>query len=124
MKELRRRGKRITRQREILVDVILGGQWKCCKEIYYAAKERDPSIGIATVYRMVSTLEEIGALNRSYSYLLLPAGQEGNVAVVGSCEPARELSREFCEEFGQFLEGRGILDTRKQKFSATIVIDG
>ena len=33
-----------------------------CKEIYYQAIQRDPGIGMATVYRMVNTLTDIGVL--------------------------------------------------------------
>lgn len=68
--QLKRSGRRITRQREILLDIILDGSWSSCKEIYYEAMKRDPSIGLATVYRMVSTLEDIGVLTRSYRYCL------------------------------------------------------
>ena len=64
--ELQRRGKRITKQRKILLDVILEGEWNSCKEIYYTASTRDPSIGLATVYRMVETMEELGFLRRCY----------------------------------------------------------
>ena len=35
--ELQRKGKRITGQRKILLDVILEGKWSSCKEIYYMA---------------------------------------------------------------------------------------
>ena len=63
-KVLQHNGKRITKQRKIVLDIILNGQWECCKEIYYEAVKRDPSIGMATVYRMMSTLEEIGVLER------------------------------------------------------------
>ena len=50
--------------------VILSGKWNCCKEIYYEAAKRDAAIGMATVYRMVSTLEEIGVFSRCYRYSL------------------------------------------------------
>lgn len=63
-KVLQQNGKRITKQRKILLDVILNGKWECCKEIYYEAVKQDPSIGMATVYRMMATLEEIGILER------------------------------------------------------------
>lgn len=63
IQELQSRGKRVTEQRKILIDVILEGRWTSCKEIYYQAVKRDPSIGLATVYRTVSTLEEIGVLS-------------------------------------------------------------
>lgn len=66
--ELKRRGKRITEQRRMLIDVILEGKWSSCKEVYYEAVKRDPSIGMATVYRMMGTLEEIGVLSRRYHY--------------------------------------------------------
>ena len=62
--ELKRRGKRMTDQRKIMLDVILEGRWSSCKEIYYEASKRDPGIGKATVYRM------IGVLNRCRQYSL------------------------------------------------------
>lgn len=64
--ELKRRGKRMTKQRRILLDVIFGGTYSCGKEIYYDAIKIDPTIGLATVYRMLAILEEIGAVNRCY----------------------------------------------------------
>ena len=38
IQELRSQGKRMTKQRMILLDVILSGKWNCCKEIYYGTK--------------------------------------------------------------------------------------
>ena len=61
---LRERGCRITRQRKILLDVILQENCTSCKEIYYEASSIDSSIGAATVYRMVNLLEDIGAISR------------------------------------------------------------
>ncbi len=66
--ELQKNGKRITGQRKILLDIILDGKWSSCKEIYYIASKQDPSIGLATVYRMVGVLEELGYLSRGYRY--------------------------------------------------------
>ena len=68
--ELKIRGKRMTDQRKIMLDVILEGRWSSCKEIYYEASKRDPGIGKATVYRMIAVLEEIGVLNRCRQYSL------------------------------------------------------
>ena len=64
--ELKRRGKRMTDQRKIMLDV----RWSSCKEIDYEASKRDPGIGKATVYRMIAVLEEIGVLNRCRQYSL------------------------------------------------------
>ena len=52
----------------ILLDIILGEECSSCKEIYYKAAKQDSRIGSATVYRMVNTLEEIGAINRKNMY--------------------------------------------------------
>ena len=76
--EFQKNGKRITGQRKILLDVILEGKWSSCKEIYYMAAKRDPSIGLATVYRMVAALEELGFLSRGYHYSGLSEGNKQN----------------------------------------------
>ena len=39
-----------------------------CKEIYWEASKKDSSIGIATVYRIIKSLEEIGVINRKNLY--------------------------------------------------------
>ena len=51
IKKLKEKGFRITRQRRMLLDVILANE-----------------IGTATVYRMVNLLEEIGAIDRKNMY--------------------------------------------------------
>ena len=68
IQKLKDNGCRITKQRLILLDIILEGNCNSCKEIYYKAAKRDPSIGMATVYRMVKTLEEAGLIQRKNMY--------------------------------------------------------
>jgi len=68
LKELKKHGCRITSQRQLLIDIILQDECCCCKEIYYRAAKRDSSIGLATVYRMVKTLEETGLIQRKNMY--------------------------------------------------------
>lgn len=68
LKKLRENGCRITKQREALIDIILQEECTCCKEIYYLAVKRIPEIGIATIYRMVNSLEEIGAIRKENPY--------------------------------------------------------
>lgn len=68
LKRLREKGCRITRQRETLIDIILQNECACCKEIYYDAAKVLPNIGIATIYRMMNVLEEIGALKWRNGY--------------------------------------------------------
>ena len=62
--KLKERGCRITKQRLLLLDIILNEECESCKEIYYKAMKADKGIGTATVYRMINTLEEIGVVTR------------------------------------------------------------
>lgn len=68
IRQLRENGCRITHQRLVLLDVILGSDCSSCKEIYYKASKVDKNIGFATVYRMINMLEEIGIINRKNLY--------------------------------------------------------
>lgn len=68
IQKLKEQGCRITKQRMILLDIILNDNCSSCKEIYYKASKLDHKIGTATVYRMVNTLEEIGAISRHNMY--------------------------------------------------------
>ena len=64
LERLREQGCRITRQRQLILDIILEEECSCCKEIYYKVQEKDRNIGPATIYRMVNMLEKIGAISR------------------------------------------------------------
>ena len=57
--EFQRLGKRITKQRMVILDVILEQNWTDCKEVYYEAVQRDSTVGLSTVYRTIRMLEEI-----------------------------------------------------------------
>jgi Fur family ferric uptake transcriptional regulator len=61
---LKENGLRLTEQRRIIIDIITTENYSCCKEVYFLAHKRDSSIGIATVYRMINVLEDIGAISR------------------------------------------------------------
>lgn len=68
LQRLKEQGCRITKQRLALIDIILENECSSCKEIYYKAVRMDEKIGIATVYRMINMLEEIGAISRRNMY--------------------------------------------------------
>ena len=68
LQQLKEQGFRITKQRRMLLDVILEEECSSCKEIYYKASKLDKKIGTATVYRMINTLEDIGAISRKNMY--------------------------------------------------------
>jgi Fur family transcriptional regulator, ferric uptake regulator len=68
LQKLKEQGCRITKQRQMLLEVILNEECTCCKEIYYKAVKLEPGIGAATVYRMINLLEDIGAISRKNMY--------------------------------------------------------
>lgn len=69
IKEMKSQGKRITQQRRTVLDVMTTEDCGSVKELYYKAAKRDPDIGLATVYRTLLTLEEIGAIERTRGYV-------------------------------------------------------
>ena len=68
IERLKENGCRITKQRKILIDIILENDCASCKEIFYKASQEDDRIGVATVYRMINALERIGAISRKNMY--------------------------------------------------------
>lgn len=65
---LRKNGFRITKQRKLILDIVFAHECTCCKEIYYEALAKDSSIGIATVYRMINTLTDLGVFQSAVPY--------------------------------------------------------
>ncbi len=61
---LRQRGVRLTRQRQILLDVIdSSGQHLDAEELYKRAKEKDPKLNRVTVYRTLKMLKHGGLVD-------------------------------------------------------------
>lgn len=89
LQKLREKGCRITKQRLMLLDVILQEECASCKEIYYKAASKDSAIGAVTVYRMVNLLEEIGAISRKNMY---------KISGCMNCERRRAESLWLCGE--------------------------
>ncbi len=99
IEQLKKSGCRVTKQRLMLIDIILEGKCTCCKEIYYQASLKDPSIGPATVYRMVNTLEQIGAISRKNMY---------------------RISDQDCKGCMVELEDGTVIDLSEEKWTAVI----
>ena len=86
--EFQRLGKRITKQRMVILDVILEQNWTDCKEVYYEAVQRDSTVGLSTVYRTIRMLEEMGAITKQST---------STIAMIGStaCNASFHFSRSF-----------------------------
>ena len=83
-KALQQSGKRITQQRKILLDVILNGEWECCKEIYYEAVKRDDTVlvrlydDILSIGKKPDVIPKIQKME-SYREFLLYIAEENNI---------------------------------------------
>ena len=62
IERLRAAGRRVTPERELLVGIIDRNPHLDATEIYRIAREQRPRIGLATVYRTLTLLEELGVI--------------------------------------------------------------
>lgn len=65
-KLLREKGLKVTRQRLVVLEVLAGNPQEhlTAEEIYERVKAENPDIGLATVYRTVQLLLELGLIDR------------------------------------------------------------
>ena len=64
---VRESGRRVTLQRQVVLDVIETAEKHLDAEtIFQRAREKDPNISLATVYRTLAVLTEMGLVDRSY----------------------------------------------------------
>lgn len=117
LQHLKENGCRITKQRRILLDIILQEECTSCKEIYYKAIEIDSSIGVATVYRMVNLLEEIGAISRKNLYRIscgMNCNKENTCVIeLDDQTVCRLSSSEWYKVVSEGLRNFGYIDTQK-----------
>ena len=127
IKRLKENGCRVTRQRRILIDIILENDCTSCKEIYYKASQKDKRIGVATVYRMINALEGIGAISRKNMYRVKcreDRNKEGWCEIVLEDDTVFRMSKEKLDQI--VLEGArqcGYLSSGK-KISKIIYYSG
>ena len=124
LEQLREKGCRVTRQRELLVDIILQERCNNCKEIYYMAAKQDPKIGMATVYRMMNTLEEMGALKWRNEYRICEQnGAKSGYVLEFQDSTILEIKPELLHGMlEKELETRGYLKERKIRRVATLQV--
>ena len=70
---LREEGRRVTRERKLLLDIITHNPHLDATAIYRLARRRSPKIGLATVYRTLNLLTEldlveVGTLGETHSH--------------------------------------------------------
>ncbi|MDF2541488.1 MAG: hypothetical protein K0S47_1206 [Herbinix sp.] len=117
IKELKKKGCRITNQRLLLIEIILSNECSCCKEIYYQALLKDPTIGIATVYRLIKTLEDIGAINRKNMYHItydhLDEISDGEIILIDEENTEEIQSEELYHVLKRYLQSKGYIHNQE-----------
>jgi len=93
------RGLRLTRQRRAVVDAVAeAGASLSALQVFDAARERCPELGLTTVYRTLEVLSEIGAVRRvhgpDHCEAFVPAGAaHGHTVVCSRCGRAAEFTQ-------------------------------
>ena len=77
IRKLEQSGLRMTVQRRHIIDILTKSQCTSPKELWFEAKQFVPDLGIATVYRLINRLEQIGVLAKARSNRVRP--QLGNI---------------------------------------------
>jgi Fe2+ or Zn2+ uptake regulation protein len=96
--ELVARGLRLTRQRRAVLDAIAATPCSLSPlQVYDAARERCPELGLTTVYRTLEVLDEIGVLRRVHGHhhcenFVPAASTHGHTVVCGSCGSVTEFT--------------------------------
>jgi Fur family ferric uptake transcriptional regulator len=92
------RGLRLTRQRRAVLDAVAEASSSVSPvQVFDAARERCPELGLTTVYRTLDLLSEIGALRRvhgpDHCEAFVPAGAaHGHTVVCGRCGRVMEFT--------------------------------
>ncbi len=95
--ELSARGMRMTRQRRAVLDTVAAaGSAISPLQVFDAARERCPELGLTTVYRTLEVLGEIGALRRlhgEHCESFVPAASaHGHTVVCERCGRVTEFT--------------------------------
>jgi Fur family ferric uptake transcriptional regulator len=92
------RGLRLTRQRRAVLDAVVEASSSVSPvQVFDAARERCPELGLTTVYRTLELLSEIGALRRvhgpDHCEAFVPTGAaHGHTVVCSRCGQVMEFT--------------------------------
>ncbi len=72
LRKLEASGLRMTVQRRHIIEILTSSNCTSPKELWYEAKQFVPDLGIATVYRLINRLEQIGVLSKNRNIGMQP----------------------------------------------------
>ena len=107
LQQFRQKGLRITKQRKLILDIVFEQECICCKEIYYQALKKDKNVGIATVYRMVNVLTDLGVFEVHAPYRLSGGCENGCKVVLKNQAVVEFDPKEWQEILSEALQKKG-----------------
>ncbi len=72
LRKLEASGLRMTVQRRHIIDILTNSKCTSPKELWYEARQFVPDLGIATVYRLINRLEQIGVISKTRNLGMQP----------------------------------------------------
>ena len=114
--DLKNKGYKLTPQRRAIVDTIVESEGKhlTAEEIYDEVKKSCPEIGLATVYRTILLLEDIGILSRLHlndgcsRYELVHSDEthRHHHLVCNECKAVFEVQDDLLDELEESIENK------------------
>jgi len=112
--DLKKKGYKLTPQRRSIVDTIIEneGQHLTAEEIYDKVKRDCPEIGLATVYRTILLLEELGVISRldlndgcsRYEILHSNENHRHHHLICNNCHKVSEVQDDLLEDLEMSIE--------------------
>ncbi|ACQ51550.1 Fur family transcriptional regulator [Clostridium botulinum] len=112
--ELKSKGYKLTPQRRAIIDMIKKheGSHLTTEELYDLVKEECPEIGLATVYRTVQLLEEMGVIYKldlddgcsRYELVNKDENHQHHHLICSKCNKVIEVKDDFLEDLEENIE--------------------
>lgn len=110
LRKLEASGLRMTVQRRHIIDILTNSQCTSPKELWYEAKQYVPDLGIATVYRLINRLEQIGVLSKARNLGMRPmVPQLGSITDGKGKAVGRKINLDLSEVIRLGLISKGAL---------------
>lgn len=112
--KLKKSGYKLTPQREVTVATLIENQAKLltAEEIFMAVKSKNPSIGLATVYRTLDLLDELSIVNKKqfhdgltrYDVFISSSKVQPYYLVCSNCGKMQEIKENMFSEISSYIQ--------------------
>lgn len=108
-------GLRLTIQRRHIIEILLRSQYSTPKEVWCEARKFIPDLGIATVYRLINRLEQIGVIAKARNLGMAQVIPRLGVVTDQNGDPIMVKKRILLEDLVRIgMLSYGIINTQNQ----------